>query len=103
MRAALDTQLSMRYLKDNESHFGIYLVVWFQCDKWDSTDSRKASTSHQTLSDLRAFLQQQAGMVNDNTEATIRAFVLDASLEGPEPKPRRPKRATKKPASSALD
>ena len=38
----------MRYLKDNESHLGIYLVVWFLCDEWDGRqDDRKQKHAEQ--------------------------------------------------------
>jgi hypothetical protein len=33
--------LKNRYLKDNQSRFGLYLVGWFNCAQWDKGDARK--------------------------------------------------------------
>ncbi len=90
LKTALDTQLSMRYLKDNEAHYGIYLAVWFLCDEWDGrVDWRKKNTPQQSLADIHAFLTDQANAVNTNGHATIRAFVLDATIDGSGPKQER--------------
>lgn len=86
LKTAIDTQLSMRYLKDNEAHFGIYLAVWFLCDEWDGReDGRKKNTPQHTLAEIRAFLDDQANAVNAKTQSTIRALVLDATIEGSGP------------------
>jgi hypothetical protein len=86
LKTAIDTQLSMRYLKDNEAHFGIYLAVWFLCDEWDGReDGRKKNTPQYTLAEIRAFLDDQANAVNAKTQSTIRALVLDATIEGSGP------------------
>ena len=96
LKTALDTQLSMRYLKDNEAHYGIYLAVWFLCDEWDGReDWRKNNTPQHSLAQIRAFLDDQAQAVNANSQSTIRAFVLDATIEGSGPKLDRPE--TKRP------
>ena len=87
LKTALDTQLSMRYLKDNEAHYGIYLAVWFLCDEWDGReDWRKDITPQQSLAQIRTFLDDQANAVNVNSQSTIRALVLDATIEGSGPK-----------------
>lgn len=50
LNTAMDTQLSMRYLKDHESHYGIYLAVWFLRDEWDGReDWRKRNTPQYSL------------------------------------------------------
>lgn len=95
LKTALDTQLSMRYLKDNDAHYGIYLAVWFLCDEWDGReDWRKNKTPQHSLAQIRAFLDHQANAVNMNGQSTIRALVLDATIEGPGPElgPREKKR-----------
>ena len=87
LKVALETQLSMRYLKDHEARYGVYLAVWFLCDEWDGReDSRKTSTPQRTLAEIRAYLDDQAKAVNANTQSTIRVLVLDATLEGLGPK-----------------
>jgi hypothetical protein len=87
LKTALDAQLAARYLKDNHSRLGIYLVVWFMCDKWDGrSDSRKRKTPHENLSIVRASLEEQARRVNEANQSAIRVFILDATIEGPGPK-----------------
>jgi hypothetical protein len=84
LRTALGTQLAMRYLKDNESRLGIYVAVWFLCDRWDGRlDKRKTKTPHTTVAAIRTFLEEQAREVSAETQSAIRAFVLDATIEGP--------------------
>jgi hypothetical protein len=83
---ALETQLAMRYLRDNMSRRGIYLVAWFLCDRWNGNDdSRKSKTPKVTQADLRFRLEAQAEEVNGETKSDIRAFVLDATIEGAAP------------------
>jgi hypothetical protein len=93
LKTALETQLAMRYLRDNGSPFGIYLVVWFLCDRWNEDDGRKRKTPHEGLTTIRAFLEEQASEVNADKKSAIRAFVLDATIEGERPNPAHPKRA----------
>jgi hypothetical protein len=92
---ALETQLAMRYLRDNSSRQGIYLVAWFKCDRWNGKDYRKHRTPALTADELRLFLEDQAKDVNADTGSAIRALVLDASIEDAEshPKPRGTKNA----------
>jgi hypothetical protein len=99
LKTALATQLAMRYLKENESHLGIYLAVWFLCDKWDGRkDARKRKTPRKALPAIQAFLEQQAREATADTPSEIRAFVLDATIEDPGPK-RGPNKRTKRLAS----
>jgi hypothetical protein len=88
MKTSLDTQLAKRYLKDNQSPYGIYLVVWFTCDSWDARDAkRKASASKESLEGLTAFLEAEAGRVSTENGVSIKSFVLDATLRGLPQKP----------------
>jgi hypothetical protein len=97
VKTSLDTQLAQRYLKDNLSGFGVYLVVWFMCESWDGGDiRRKAQTPKESLPSLQAFLDAQAKKLSSATRSSIRAFVLDASLPDLGPK----RKATRKPAAS---
>jgi len=96
---ALETQLAMRYLRDTSSRQGIYIVVWFKCDRWNGEDYRKHRTPAVTADELRLFLEDQARDMNADIGSAIRALVLDASIEGAEsqPKPRRTKNAKRYP------
>ncbi len=82
LKEAQETQLAMKYLKDNLSKQGIYLVVWFLCDKWSKQDQRRRKTPKQAPAELRSFLDRQSAGVNDATGSAIRPFVLDATIEG---------------------
>lgn len=44
LRRAMQTQLVDCYLKDNYCQYGLYLVGWFLCDRWDENDYRKKRT-----------------------------------------------------------
>jgi hypothetical protein len=80
VRSSLRKQLAERYLKENSSGFGIYLVVQFLCEAWDQRDNREKKAWKESLSGMRTFLKAQAERVNSATQSSIRAFVLDASL-----------------------
>ena len=83
VKTSLDAQLAQRYLKDNQSPYGIYLVVWFTCDAWDDRDAnRKAQASKETLKGLTAFLKKKASRVSREHGISIKSFVLDATLRG---------------------
>jgi hypothetical protein len=85
---ALETQLAMRYLRDNLSSRGIYLVAWFLCDRWNGdNDYRKDLTPKTTLADLSNLLESQAQHVNAETGSEIRVFMLNATIEGASPNP----------------
>ena len=102
LKTALETQLAARYLKENHSRLGIYLVVWFMCDKWDGlSDSRKRKTPHENLSSVRASLEEQARRVNEANQCGIRVFILDATVEGPGPKTASGRRTSRRSGSSS--
>jgi len=76
---AMQTQLRDRYLQDNPSPFGLYLVGWFMCPQWDLDDYRKHDTPQLTLDDARAHFELQAATLSSG-EVLLRAFVLDTAL-----------------------
>lgn len=83
VKTSLDSQLAKRYLKENRSSYGIYLVVWFTCDAWDDRDGkRKTMASKETLADLTSFLDAQASLVSSPNGVCVKSFVLDATLRG---------------------
>jgi len=77
---AMETQLRDRYLKDHHSPFGLYLVGWFNCAQWSNNDKRKRRSSKITLQEARDKFNTQAEVVSKNG-TTVKAFVLDASLQ----------------------
>ncbi len=91
LKTAQETQLAMRYLRDRSSKEAVYLVAWFLCDKWDDSDTRKKQTPRWNKSQARTFFTEQSEQMNRDTASSIRAFVLDATIEGL-PKPRKGKK-----------
>ena len=82
VKTAQNAQLAMRYLRERSSKDAIYLVAWFLCDRWDETDSRKKRTLRWDVKKAQSFYTKQSEQVNRDTDCSIRAFVLDATLEG---------------------
>jgi predicted NACHT family NTPase len=76
---AMQSQLRDRYLKENGSWNGLYLIAWFACPKWCVDDPRKKQCSSLPLSDARAFFSKQATELSKDGTC-IRSYVLDASL-----------------------
>lgn len=76
---AAETQLAGRYLKDNPSPYGIYLVGWFACDQWDGRDSRKRRTPKIGLGEAQERFDAQAAELS-RSGAQVRAFVLNTAL-----------------------
>jgi len=73
------TQLVDRYFRDNVCQHGLYLVGWFNCDRWDPDDRRRASSRRISREEGRQRLDDQAGAVSQGA-VTVRAFVLNAAL-----------------------
>lgn len=79
LNRAMDTQLVGRYLKDHSSPFGVYLIGWFICPQWNITDPRKKEAAKGSLGEYRNKFSHQAAALSIDG-ATVKAFVLDASL-----------------------
>jgi hypothetical protein len=79
LQTALCTQLAERYLKDNQSRYGLFLVVWFLCDKWEP-DNRKDYVPDWTVEKAQDIFTKQAKEVSRQTRTEIRAVVLNATL-----------------------
>lgn len=81
---AMVTQLADRYLRDNSSNHGLYLVGWFLDEGWDEADhERKRRAKWNFGGDIeqaRLQLAEQAAKASINGK-TIKAFVLDARLK----------------------
>lgn len=76
---AMETQLLNRYMKQNKFNYGIYLVGWFNCDKWDDSDARKKNANKYNFNELKEKLDAQAYKLSQQN-VTIKAFVMDTSL-----------------------
>ncbi len=76
--SAMETQLAGRYLVDYQANRGVYLVGWFQCDRWDSRRPERSRPAGHTLTSLRQFLTDQAQELSDERRR-MEAVVLDAA------------------------
>jgi hypothetical protein len=71
-------QLARRYLRDNTSVTGIFLVGWFHCPTWESSDYRKRACSKEVTAVASALESEAATLRGEGFD--IRPFVLDCSL-----------------------
>lgn len=76
---AMKTQLRDRYLEDNIGCHGIYVVGWYKCSQWDTSDSRSGRLKLSSRKELDHKLRSQADRLS-SSEQKISSFVLDASL-----------------------
>jgi hypothetical protein len=79
LETAMGSQLRDRYLRENHCTYGLYLVAWFRCTKWNDGDYRKSDTRSWTFEEARGFFAKQAEELSLPGE-DLRAFVLDAAL-----------------------
>ncbi len=81
IKTAMKDQLVDTYLRDNHCRHGIYLVGWFQCDLWDTSDSRnKPQMFAKSIEEAHDTLDQQAASLSQS-DFDIRAVVLDARIK----------------------
>jgi predicted NACHT family NTPase len=75
----MESQLVGRYLRDNQSRHGIYLVGWFTSDKWDDKDYRRRRLSSSDKSALQERVGAKAAELS-KAGIKVRAMILDAGL-----------------------
>ncbi len=75
----METQLKGRYLRDNRCQHGLYLVGWFNCDKWSNGDYKKQHAPPLNVADAQKQFDCQADKLSG--EGTlIKALVLNTAL-----------------------
>lgn len=74
---AMQDQLSNRYLKEGKTLYGLYLVAWFESDKWDPNDPRKRKSSKHDITEVKRVLQKQAECLSTNK--LIKQYVMDVT------------------------
>jgi len=81
LKTAMEFQLRDRYLIDDQHRFGLYLVGWFLCSKWDDNHYQKKDSLKLNFSikEAQAFFDQQATDLSCDP-IHIQAFVLDTGL-----------------------
>jgi hypothetical protein len=77
LNTAMETQLRDKYLDEASCRHGLYLVGWFNCEKWDVGDSRRPRKM--TIEKARQKFEQRAGQLSQGG-FVIKAFVLDVRL-----------------------
>ena len=79
LETSMKSQLKERYLKDNNCAHGIYLIGWFNCDRWDKNDPNYKKSPKISIENAREKYSAQASELSDE-DTHIEAFVLDARL-----------------------
>jgi hypothetical protein len=60
---SIEAQLLQKYMIPLRAQVGIYLVGWFDTDKWDAEDNRRNRVPKVPIRDILAQLDQQAAAV----------------------------------------
>lgn len=81
VKTAMQNQLVERYLADNECQHGLYLVAWFPLESWNRSDYRRKQVPFKKRNDLESYLAKQAESLSSGL--TLRAEVLDFSIQTP--------------------
>ena len=79
LKIAMKTQLSNRYLCDNQTNHGLYLIGWFNCPQWDDDDYRREKAPKETLQQAQEQFDIQAKELS-GMKQSIRAFVMNTAL-----------------------
>jgi hypothetical protein len=79
LNSAMEEQLVQRYLQDNSSKYGLYLVGWFNCNQWDDKDSRKKQAPKISIDQAREQFDRQAEQLSSPPNV-VRACVLNTAL-----------------------
>jgi hypothetical protein len=72
-------QLRNRYLVDNDCRHGIYIVGWYMCSQWDSTDPRYGTTLRRNRDQVARELTDSARALSTNG-VQVRAVVFRTGL-----------------------
>ena len=78
---AIEEQLVGKYLRNNQCQHGLFLVGWFNCEKWDRKDYRKGEGTRlcRNREETEVRLKAQAHNASVNG-VKVQAVVLDTSL-----------------------
>ena len=66
LRTAMKLQLMDRYLKNNRCNHGIYLIGWFNCDRWDRADRNYKQSPKISIEDARKMYSDNAKELSDS-------------------------------------
>lgn len=76
---AMETQLAERYMHESDCRHGIYLVGWFDCERWDKKDRRRKAVPPMAITTARThFVKQAAELSNEGRR--IASYVMNTGL-----------------------
>jgi len=76
---AMATQLKDRYLKNNRCRVGLYLIGWFNCDKWDRKDYRCKNAPIYRMGEAKIKFESQATSLCTE-EILLKSYILNLSI-----------------------
>lgn len=86
LRASIKEQLADLYLNpDNGYKYGIYLIGWYWCEKWDSEDKKskinniRVENRFNNIGEMTTFFEQQSVTLSDNKKQ-IKSMIFDLSV-----------------------
>ncbi len=79
LNSAMETQLVNRYLEENTCQHGLYLIAWFNCDQWDSSDS-KGKSPKISIEEAKEQFNRQAEQLS-LSGIRVKSFVLNTALK----------------------
>lgn len=81
---AMEAQLVKRYLSGADCSRGIYLIGWFQCDKWNDPSAREITRRKKaqktSIQDARGKYSKQAVALSSKNAVRVEAVVLDTRI-----------------------
>jgi hypothetical protein len=78
LQSSMTDQLARRYLRDNATRTGVFLVGWFRCSIWDSSDYRKSDCQGDLVALKSALASEASALREDGFD--IRPILLNCSL-----------------------
>lgn len=79
LRTAMETQLVDRYMVENGYSHGLYVIGWYNGERWDEGDYRKRNAPRWSIEEARSRFSTQANELSSGGRC-IRSFVIDTSL-----------------------
>jgi hypothetical protein len=77
---ALETQLVDDYLRQTANRYGIYLVVWFESERWPDGDRRRAACARRERSETMRALDERAQELSEEHGLYLRPVALTVRL-----------------------
>jgi hypothetical protein len=79
IREAMKTQLIDQYMREEQVKYGLYLIGWFESEKWDPNDRRKKH-GFSDYNEVQQIFTKQADE-HSKHPFVLRAFTLDAGFK----------------------